>query len=161
MMSKKLDVSMSERFKGGQFTERTRGETHPALTPGTFAMVEMKANGSLGQVDHARCSLGHIQVIFSMEGDSHCPGVVRNATAGQKVIFVESKQVVPVGTDLTIRLTTVYRALAEWGVVEGTVVWQCPFEDIFKNGKGFGLYLRGGWPQLPEPLEAEGLRGTA
>ena len=161
MMSKKLDVNAGERFKGRQLKGRTRGETRAALAPETFAMVEVKTNGSLGQVDRAGWSASRIPVSFSVKGGSRYPGMVLNATSGQKVIFVETKQLVPVGTEVTIRLTPVHGALEDWGVVEGTVVWQCLVKDMFKNGRGFGLCLRESWPQLSGPSEAEGPRGTA
>ncbi|WP_455388770.1 hypothetical protein [Petrachloros mirabilis] len=80
---------------------------------------------------------------------------------GHGVVFVESKRMVPVGTDVTIRLRSPEDDSTDCGVVEGTVVWQCPTADDFKNREGFGVSVRGRWPRLPGPAETEGTKGFA
>lgn len=80
---------------------------------------------------------------------------------GHGVVFVESKRMVPVGTDVTIRLRSPEDDSTDCGVVEGTVVWHCPVADDFKNREGFGVSVRGRWPRLPGPAETEGKKGFA
>jgi len=73
---------------------------------------------------------------------------------GSTVIFIESKQAVQLGTEVTIRLTaTQDEAVRKSGVEEGIVVWHCPLDDHFKNRAGFGVSLRGGAPQPCSPKQ--------
>jgi hypothetical protein len=100
-----------------------------------------------------------IAVTFWIPDGSCHEGVVLHR--GDGMVFVESKRMVPVGTEVTIRLRSPDDDWTDCGVVEGTVVWQCPSEDDFKNRKGFGVSARGRWPMLPGPAETEGTKGFA
>lgn len=80
---------------------------------------------------------------------------------GHGVVFVESKRMVPVGAEVTIRLRSPEDDSTDCGLVEGTVVWQCPSADDFKNREGFGVSVQGRWPKLAGPDETEGTKGSA
>jgi Tfp pilus assembly protein PilZ len=107
-----------------------------------------------GQVDRAANGTNPVSVTFWMPDGSCYEGMTRYV--GGKVMFIESKRVVPVGTEVTIRLTAPNDVSAEWDVAEGVVVWACPTGDQFQNGEGFGVSLQGCWPQQPGGTETEG-----
>lgn len=64
-------------------------------------------------------------------------------------LFIESEQMVPVGTDITVSLTTVEEQSGGQEIAEGTVVWHCPRGDEFKHQGGVGVRLKRRWPKGP------------
>lgn len=66
-----------------------------------------------------------------------------------EMLFIESKQMVPVGTDITVSLASAEEQSVGQEIVEGTVVWQCPLGDEFKHQGGVGVRLKRCWPKGP------------
>lgn len=65
----------------------------------------------------------------------------------QKVLFIETNQLVPVYAEVTLQRKDLGNPASDWDVATGTVIWQCPMEDHFMNRKGFGLSLQSHWSQ--------------
>ena len=123
-------------------------------------MDDAQSNRLLVQKGRADGGMDHIPVTFWMpDGISHEGMTPR---IGSTVIFIESKQAVQLGTEVTIRLTaTQDEAVRKSGVAEGIVVWHCPLDDHFKNRAGFGVSLHSGHPQPSEPRKTEGSKEAA
>jgi len=64
-------------------------------------------------------------------------------------LFIESKQMVPIGTDITVCLAPVEELSAGEEIAEGTVVWHCPLGDEFNHQGGVGVRLKRRWPKGP------------
>ena len=114
---------------------------------------------SHGQLDRAANGTNPVLLTYWLADGSCHEGKTRHVVG--EVMFIESKRVVPVGTEVTIRLTPANDASADWGVAEGAVVWTCPTGDQFQNGEGFGVSLQGRWPQPSRTSEMEGTKGAA
>ena len=102
---------------------------------------------------------GPVSVTFWLPDGSCDEG--RSCHVGGKVMFIESKRMVLVGTEVTIRLTQPSVGAADRGIAEGIVVWICPSDDEFRNRQGFGVSLRGCWPPERGTVEKEVLKGSA
>jgi hypothetical protein len=87
--------------------------------------------------------------------DGTCGEGVAPRVEGE-VIFIESEQLVPSGTELTIRLTPRDDGSIGWNLAEGIVAWRCPSKDLFKNHKGFGVRLDRRSPSPHGPAVCEG-----
>jgi hypothetical protein len=123
-------------------------------------MDDAQSNRSLVQKGRADGGMDHIPVTFWMPDGSSHEGMT--PCIGGQVIFIESKQAVQLGTEISIKLTTKEdEADSKWEVTEGIVVWHCPLEDDFKNRAGFGVSLRGGWPKPSCPTETGGSKEPA
>ncbi|MBK5282046.1 MAG: hypothetical protein JJE16_08170 [Nitrospiraceae bacterium] len=155
------DVELSRGRRGrklaGQTTKQGRGSR--ATASKVSVMDDGKAGASHGQGDHAVNGTNHVPVTFWVPDGSCAEGKTHHV--GGEVIFIESKRVVPVGTEVTIRLISSNDALVNWGVAKGIVAWQCPAEDQFRNREGFGVCLQGRWPQPPGPTEMSDPKETA
>lgn len=92
-------------------------------------------------------------VTFWGSDGSYHEGMSPHVVGG--VVFVESKRLVPAGTEITIRLAPPADVSVDWGVAKGTVVWNCPAADHFQNLKGFGVSIQGCWPQPFGAIGAE------
>lgn len=123
------------------------------------AMDDAQTNGSSGEVARAANGTIHVPVTFWGPDGSCYEGMSPHVTG--EVIFVESKQLVPVETEVTIRVTSPSEVMVNQGVVKGTVIWQCPSSDLFKNLQGFGVCFQSRWPQPPGPTESAGPREVA
>jgi len=111
-------------------------------------------SASQGRFDRTVNGATRVPVTFWMPDGSCDEGMTRHV--GGEVMFIESKRIVPIGTEVTISLTTQNDAAIGEGVAEGVVVWACPTGDQFQNGEGFGVSLQGCWPQQPGGTETEG-----
>lgn len=61
---------------------------------------------------------------------------------GGSMIFVESIEIAPVGTEVLISLVPREEDPVDQELVQGMVVWHCPFGDQFGKQSGFGVLLR-------------------
>lgn len=113
-------------------SSRSEGET------GTTVIQDVEA--AREQTDGPASGFGSIPVSFwQRDGGCH-EGTVPALTAG-KVLFIESKRCVPVGTDVTLRLMLPAGGAVEGRLLQGTVIWHCPSGDHFAHRKGFGVCL--------------------
>jgi hypothetical protein len=105
---------------------------------GTTVMQDAEATDE--QTEGPASGLSSIPVSFwQRDGGCH-EGTVPALTAG-KVLFIESKRCVPVGTDVTLRLMLPAGDAVERRLLQGTVIWHCPSGDHFAHRKGFGVCL--------------------
>lgn len=123
------------------------------------AMADAKMSRPSGNVLCAANGTNHIPVTIWGPDGSCFEGMSPHVTG--EIIFVESNQLVPVETEVSIRLTPSNEALANCGIAKGVVVWQCLSSDHFKNRKGFGVCLQSRWPQPLGPTESDGSREAA
>jgi len=155
------DVEMSRGRRGRKLTGQTtkqRSGSH-ATAPEVSVMDDGKAGASHGQGDRDVNGTNHVLVTFWVQDGSCAEGKTHHV--GGDDIFIESKRVVPVGTGVTIRLSLPNDAAADRGIAEGSVVWNCPSVDQFRNREGFGVCLQGRWPQPPGPTEMSDSKETA
>ena len=150
---------------------RTRRRRKPAVQTTNHDGGSGGAASKVVVMDNGRTSASHSRVDCTVNGtnpvgvkywvpDGSCyEGKTRHV--GGQVVFIESKRVVPVGTEVTIRLTLPDDISADWGVAEGIVVWICPTDDEFRNRQGFGISLRGCRPLESGTVEKEVLKGSA
>ena len=131
-----------ERTIAGQTTKQDRG-SHTTASK----VIVMEDGKTPGQVHRAVRGTKHVPVTFWVPDGSCAAGKTHHI--GDEVIFIESKRVVPVDTEVAIRLNPANEVLVNWGVANGTVVSHCPAEDHFRNREGFGVCLQGRWPQPP------------
>lgn len=75
-----------------------------------------------------------------------------------EVVFIESRDLVPVSSEITIRLRPQHEGEVEWGVATGIVLWRCPGEDHFMNRKGFGVCIQSRWSQPSGVSETNGAK---
>lgn len=92
--------------------------------------------------------------------DGTCHEGVSPRTEGQ-MLFIASDLDVSLGTVLTLRMTHQNGESLEWGLAEGTVVWRCPSEDLFRNKMGFGVCLHSRWPKRHETMDDDGPKEAA
>ncbi|MDZ4732529.1 MAG: hypothetical protein SGJ16_02950 [Nitrospirota bacterium] len=159
MMQADVEMSRGRRGKklAGQTTKQRSGS--PAPAPKVSVVDDGKTGASHGQGDRAVNGTNHVPVTFWVPDGSCAEGKTHHVEGD--VIFIESKRVVPVGTGVTIRLSLPNDAVAGWGIAEGSVVWNCPSVDQFRNREGFGVCLQGRWPQPPGPTEMSDPEETA
>jgi hypothetical protein len=119
-------------------------------------MGDAQTNRSSGEVAPAANGTNHIPVTFWGSDGSCYEGMSPHVTG--EVMFVESKQLVPVETEVTIRVTSPSEGMVNQGVVTGTVIWQCPSSDLFKNLQGFGVCFQSRWSQPSGPTGSAGPR---
>lgn len=101
-------------------------------------------------------SEAHSPVTFwTLDGSCHA-GTTPHMGGG--VIFVESRLMVPVGTEITVSLAPVGKPSDAQELAEGTVVWHCPLGDEFENEGGFGVLIQRQWPKGPTSESAVGLK---
>ena len=100
-----------------------------------------------------------IPVTFWVPDGSCFEGVTPHVA--DEILFVESKQVVPVDTAVTIRIASSNDGSVNWALAKGTVVWNCPDGDQFKNRQGFGVCLQGRWPQPLGQTKPDGSKEDA
>lgn len=141
------DVEMSRGRRGRKLAGKTtRHDSGSQATESkVIVMDDEKASASHGHVDRAVSGRNHVPVTFWVPDGSSAEGKTHHIEG--EVIFIESKQVVPVGTGVTIRITSPNDASVDWGVANGIVAWHCPTEDQFRNREGFGVSLQDRWPQ--------------
>lgn len=138
-----------------------QGRTVRAIANKVVATNDGPMNRRPGQVGCSANGMNHMPVTFwGPEGNCY-EGMSPHIDITGEVIFVESKHLVPVGTEVTIRFTPPNDVLVNWGVRKGTVVWHCLSSDHFKNLKGFGVFLKGHQPQTPEPTGSDGPKEAA
>ena len=109
-------------------------------------------NGGKKTFDPVEVRGGH-QPLMSWDPEGNCfEGITPHLT--DDFLFVESNSMVLVGETITVRLIQRDSSRANsWDVAEGTVVWHCPSEDLFKNLRRFGVHLNGNWRR---PLASSG-----
>lgn len=83
-------------------------------------------------------------VLWGPDGKAFEGMISRNA---EKVLFVETNQLVPVHAEVTLQRKELDNRSSDCRVATGTVIWQCPMGDHFANRKGFGLSLQSHWSQ--------------
>jgi hypothetical protein len=127
-----------------------------AMKPKVVAMGDAQTNSSSGEVAPAANDTNHIPVTFWGSDGTCYEGKSPHVTG--EVIFVESKQLVPLETEVTIRVASPSEGMVNQGVVTGTVIWQCPSSDLFKNLQGFGVCFQSRWPQPPGSTGSAGPR---
>lgn len=148
------------REERGPAGRTTKGRTGSAAT--TAKVIPMDGKYTKGPQSDPSGIVGGanpVVVIFRMRDGSCGEGITRHV--GSDAMFIESKRMVPVGTEVTIRLTQSNEGLGDWGTTEGVVIWTCPSVDQFNNGQGFGVCLQGRWPQPRQAAEPEGHRGRS
>ncbi len=126
--------------------------------PKVAAAGDVRTDGPYGGGGQAANGTNLIPVTF-WGPDGSCYEGMSPRVAGE-VIFVESKRLIPVDTEVTIRFTLPDDVLVNRGVAKGTVVWHCTLGDHFKNRKGFGVCIQGRWPQSPGPTGNDGSKET-
>lgn len=159
MMVAKVDtgtVRISRKLPG---LAANQGRGVRAMKPKVVAMDDAQTNRSSGEVARAVNGTNHTPVTFWGSDGTCYEGMSPHVTG--EVIFVESKQLVPVETEVTIRVTSPSEGMVNQGVVTGTVIWQCPSSDLFKNLQGFGVCFQSRWPQPPGPTGSAGPREVA
>ncbi|MDH4187064.1 MAG: hypothetical protein OEV08_08700 [Nitrospira sp.] len=109
------------------------------------AMGSGQGDGLRGQPDGTVTGTNRIPVTF-WTPDGRCYEGMVSHVAGE-ALFVESKRLAPIGTEVTIRLVSPDDIWVDRDVARGTVVWNCPAGDDFQNLKGFGVSIQGCWPQ--------------
>lgn len=82
----------------------------------------------------------HHAVRWKMSGGSCHEGTTPKI--GNTTIFVESKEMAPVGTEVVISFVPKREEAVAKELVQGTVVWHCPLGDAFQNQAGFGVSLQ-------------------
>jgi hypothetical protein len=103
----------------------------------------------------------HVQVpVTYWMPDGTCGEGVAPRIEGE-VIFIESERSVPIGTELTIRLTPRTDGSIGWNLAEGTVAWRCPSKDSFKHREGFGVHLERRSSELRGPAVMDGRKEGA
>jgi hypothetical protein len=127
-----------------------------AMQTKVVAMDDAQTNRSSGEVARAANDTNHIPVTFWGSDGTCYEGKSPHVTG--EVIFVESKQLVPLETEVTIRVASPSEGMVNQGVVTGTVIWQCPSSDLFKNLQGFGVCFQSRWPQPPGSTGSAGPR---
>jgi len=152
----KVDGDRQERRPAGRATKGRTGSA--AITAKVIPMDEEQTKGSQSDSSGIVGGANPVVVIFRMPDGSCGEGTTRHV--GSEVMFIESKRMVPVGTEVTIRLTQSSEGLGDWGTAEGVVIWACPAMDQFNNREGFGVSLQGRWPQPSQAAEADGPRGA-
>jgi hypothetical protein len=155
------DVELSKGRRGRKLAEKTTRQDSGSQATGSKVSVmdDGKTRTLHGHVDRAVSGRNHVPVTFWVPDGSCAEGKTHHVEG--EVIFIESKQVVPVGTGVTIRITAPNDASTDWGVANGIVAWHCPTEDQFRNREGFGVSLQGRWPQLPGLTEMNDPKETA
>lgn len=146
------------RIERGQ--RERRGTEKTARQGNGSSHATGSAGGMLGDEEGRHSvSEGHrIPVRFwAVEGSCH-EGTIPKVK--REILFVESAQLFPVGTEISFRLATPMEGDASWSVATGTVVWVCPEEDHFMNRKGFGLGTHGFWPQPSDDSETSSFKGA-
>ena len=152
MMQAEAEVSRGRR--GRRLSERMAKPSSGSGASVSKVMDDGQLDKSPGHsVDCAVSGTNRIPVTFWMPDGSCYEGTAPHV-AGE-VLFVESNRLVPVGTEVTIRLTSPNEVSLNWGVAEGAVVWNCPVADQFKNREGFGVCLQGCWPAPTGPIGTE------
>lgn len=139
-------VSGRER---GPFGGRTAFIGHDARW-GHDAMSQVRKAGESNRSEE------HSPVTFwTLDGNCHAGATPR---MGGAVIFVESRLMVPVGSEVTVSLAPVEKQSEAEELAEGTVVWHCPHDDEFENQGGFGVLIRRQWPKGSDPESAVRLK---
>lgn len=100
-----------------------------------------------------------IPVTFWVPDGSCYEGVTPHIA--DEILFVESKQVLPIDTAVTIRIALPNDGPGNWGLAKGTVVWNCPDGDQFKNREGFRVCLHGRWSQPLGQTKPDGSKEDA
>jgi hypothetical protein len=161
MMLTQSEVGSGRQARGRRLAgeKAKQGSDFLAHTAHVTTMNDVKVGASVDPADCAARGTKPMAVTFWMPDGTCDEGKTRHI--GSEVMFIESKRMVPVGTEVTVRLTQPNEAAADWGVAEGTVVWACPAADDFKNLGGFGLSLHGRWPQPPGALGIDSEKGSA
>lgn len=153
-MLAQTEVVRNRRGRRGAEQTTRQGSGYRGAASKVIVMDNERTGASDGQLDRAANDTNPVLVTFWRPDGSCDEGRTRHV--GGKFIFIESKLALPVGTEVTIRLTAPNDVSGDWDVAEGVVVWTCPKEDQFKNGEGFGVCLQGCWPQQPRGTETEG-----
>jgi hypothetical protein len=155
------EVGATGARNGRKSTRRTANHSSGlrAITPKVVAMAGVQKDGSSEGDGQAANSMNPIPVVF-WGPDGSCYEGMSPHVAGE-VIFVESKQLIPVDTEVTIRFASPDDVFVNRGVAKGTVVWHCTSSDDFKSRKGFGVCLQGRWPQPPGPAGNDGPKEAA
>jgi hypothetical protein len=153
-MLAQTEVVRSRRGRKGPGQTTKQGSGYRGAASKVIVMDSEGTCASHGQLECAANGTNPVLVTFWRPDGSCDEGRTRHV--GGKFIFIESKLALPVGTEVTIRLTAPNDVSGDWDVAEGVVVWTCPKEDQFKNGEGFGVCLHGCWPQQPRGTETEG-----
>lgn len=158
-VKKGTDMRLVEtRIERGQrerrSTEKTSGQGNG------MGHTTGSAEGILGDEEgRHRVSEGNrIPVTFwAAEGSCH-EGTIPKVN--REILFLETAQLFPVGTEISFRLQMPMEGDASWDVATGTVIWVCPEEDHFMNRKGFGLSTQSLWPQPNDASETRGFKGA-
>ncbi len=140
------EVGASRGRSGRKSTGRTtsHGREVRTISPKVVAMADVQGCGSSGEGGQADKVKIPIPVTF-WGPDGSCYEGMSPHVSGE-VIFIESEQLLPVETEVTISFTPPDDVLVNRGVAKGTVVWRCISSDYFKSRKGFGVRLQDRWP---------------
>lgn len=158
-----VDVSAGKVRRGRKDVGRGAGQGRNVRAIATKAVATKDApmNRSPGDGGCSADGMNHVPVTFwGPEGNCY-EGMSPHIDITGEVMFVESKHLVPVGTEVTVRFTPPNDVLVNRGVVRGTVVWQCLSSDHFKNRKGFGVLFKDHHPQVSGPTESDGPKEAA
>lgn len=159
MMLSEAGVVKLRNSRNGTGRKGNHGWGLRAITPKAAAAGDVRTDGSSGEGGQAAKGTNPIPVMF-WGPDGSCYEGMSPRAAGE-VIFVESKRLIPVDTEVTIRFTPPDDVLVNRGVAKGTVVWHCTSSDHFKSRKGFGVCIQGRWPQPPGPNGSAGSKAAA
>jgi len=147
----------SGRKLQGQASTQSRGLC--AIKAKVVAMEEEKMDRLSGKVGRVANGTNLIPVTF-WGPDGSCYEGMSPHVAGE-VVFVASKRLIPVDTEVTLRFTPLNEVLVNRGVAKGTVAWHYSSSDHFKNLAGFGVCLQGRWPQPPKSTGNDGPKEAA
>lgn len=139
----------------------SKGRNVRAIGTKVVATNNAPRNRSSGEGGCSANGMNHVPVtLWGPDGICY-EGMCPHIDITGEVIFVETKHLVPVGTEVTIRFTPPNDVLDNRGVVNGTVVWHCLSSDHFKNQKGFGVFIKDHRPQTSGPSVSDGPKEAA
>ena len=159
MMPAEVGVTRARNGRKGTGRKTSQSRDLRAVSAKVVAMAGVERSGSSGEGGQGANATPPILVTFWGPDGSCYEGMSPHITG--EVIFIESKRLIPVDSEVTIRFTAPDDVLVNRGIVKGTVVWHCTSSDDFKSRKGFGVCLQDRWPQPPGPTGDDGSKEAA
>ena len=142
----------NERRAGERRMNHVRSSEREPFEGGTAFIEDTARRGDDGmsRVSEAgmsdRRGMHSLVTFWTPDGSRHAGMAPR---VNGEMIFIESKRMVPVDTDITVSLAPVEKQSDGQELAEGTVVWHCPRPDQFERQGGFGVRLKRRWPKGP------------
>ena len=133
----------SERTGG----ERRKSEANGVGAPGVRLMLMESADMTKAAGREGGEGRRHHKLMWRIADGSDHEGTTPKI--GDATIFVESKTMAPVGTEVIISFVSNEEKPIDQELVQGTVVWRCPLGDAFQNRAGFGVLLQQQTPNRP------------